>query len=309
MKLHPNARTNPYSRRLAVRRVLREGWTQARAAEAAGVSVRTIAKWIRRFRAEGAPGLLDRSSAPRRSPNRTPGRLVRRIEQLRWRRWTAERIAEALRMAISTVSAILKRLGLGRFSDLDPKPPAPVRYERSTPGELIHIDTKKLARIGQIGHRIHGDRTRMSRGIGYEFAHVCVDDATRLAYVEILDNERMESSLPFLRRAAAWFKRRGAPVQQVMTDNAPAYNSKAHAALCNELGIQHIQTRPYRPQTNGKVERFIRTLQNEWAYARPYRTSAWRARALATWLHQYNYSRPHRGLGRSTPIERLRALR
>lgn len=308
MKLHPNAKTTPYSRRLAVRRVLRQAWTQAEAAEAVGVSVRTVAKWIDRYRSEGARGLLDRSSAPRRSPHKTPHRIVRRIEQLRRRRWTAERIAGVLRMAISTVSGILKRIGLGRLRALEPKVD-PQRYERSRPGELLHIDTKKLGRIDGVGHRIHGDRTRRARGVGWEFVHVCVDDATRLAYVEVLPNERVESVLPFLRRAVAWFKRWGVTVEELMTDNGPAYLSKDHAELCQELGIRHLRTRPYTPRTNGKAERFIGTMLREWAYAKPYRSSHRRRAALRPWLRRYNHSRPHRGLGRSTPAQRLRALR
>ncbi|NNF42143.1 MAG: IS481 family transposase [Phycisphaerales bacterium] len=308
MKLHSNAKTTPYSRRLVVHRVLRKGWTQAEAAEAAGVSVRTVAKWIDRYRSEGTAGLLDRSSAPQRSPHRTSSRIVRRIESLRRRRWTAERIAGVLRMALSTVSSILKRIGLGRLRDLEPKED-PQRYERSRPGELLHIDTKKLGRIGRVGHRINRDRTTRSRGIGWEFAHVCVDDATRLAYVEVLPDERRESALAFLRRAVAWFKRKGLMIDQVMTDNGSAYISRDHADLCNELGIRHLRTRPYTPQTNGKAERFIQTLQREWAYAKPYRSSSLRQRALAPWIRQYNHSRPHRGLARSTPAQRLRDLR
>jgi len=308
MKLHPNAKTTPYSRRLVVRRVLRQGWTQAEAAEAAGVSVRTVAKWIERYRSEGSGGLLDRSSAPQRSPHRTPRGVVRRIEHLRRRRWTAERIAAALRMASSTVSGILKRIGLGRLRNLEPKED-PQRYERSRPGELLHIDTKKLGRIGRVGHRINRDRRTRSRGIGWEFAHVCIDDATRLAYVEVLPDERRESALAFLRRAVAWFRRKRIEVDQVMTDNGSAYISRDHADLCEQLGIRHLRTRPYRPQTNGKAERFIQTLQRDWAYAKPYRSSLIRQKALAPWIHQYNYSRPHRGLDRSTPNQRLRDLR
>jgi len=308
MKLHPNAKTTPRSRALVVRRVQHEGWTQTDAAEAAGVSVRTVAKWIGRFRADGDAGLLDRSSAPRRSPHRTPPRLVRRIEQLRRRRWTAERIATVLRMAISTVSGILKRIGLGRLRDLEPKV-EPIRYERSRPGELLHIDTKKLGRIDGVGHRMHGDRSRRARGVGWEFAHVCIDDATRLAYVEILPDERATSAVGFLRRAVAWFRRKNVCVEQLMTDNGPAYLSRDHAELCQTLGIRHLRTRPYTPRTNGKAERFIGTMLREWAYLKPYRSSRLRQQALAPWLRQYNNSRPHRGIGRSTPAQRLRDLR
>ena len=308
MKLHPNAKTTPHTRQLMVRRVRRQGWTAVEAAEAAGVSVRTVFKWLARFRDEGRHGLRDRRSTPHRSPARTRESLVRRIESLRRRRFTAERIADRLRMALSTVSAVLKRIGLGRLSALDPKP-IPVRYERERPGELLHVDTKKLARIGGVGHRIHGDRSRKTCGLGYEFAHVCIDDATRLAYVELLPDERIESAIPFLRRAVAWFRRKGVIVERVMTDNGPAYLSHCHAQACDELGLRHLRTKPYTPRTNGKAERFIQTMLREWAYNRPYRTSRFRRDALAPWLRQYNYSRPHRGLGRSTPAQRLRALR
>lgn len=308
MKLHANAKTTPRGRSLLVRRVLHHGWTRAEAADAAGVSLRTVDKWLGRFRARGLEGLLDRSSAPRRSPNRTRDPLVRRIRQLRIRRWTAERIARAIGMALSTVSAVLKRIGLGRLACLDPKP-VPLRYEYARPGGLLHVDTKKLAKIGAIGHRIHGDRSRKVRGLGYEFAHVCVDDATRLAYVELLPDERTKSVLHFLRRAVAWFRRKGIDIERLMTDNGPAYRSSAHAELCAELGIRHIRTRPYTPRTNGKAERFIGTLIREWAYIRAYRSSPERARALPRWIREYNYLRPHRGLARSTPIARLRALR
>lgn len=308
MKLHANAKTTPHARSLLVERIHHLGWTHAEAADAAGVSVRTAFKWRRRYREEGADGLQDRTSKPRRSPNRTPPSTVRQIERHRRRRKTAEWIAGRLKIAISTVCVILKRLGLGRLRNLDPKPD-PCRYERSRPGELIHIDTKKLARITRVGHRIHGDRSRKARGCGYEFAHVCIDDATRMAYVEVLPDEKRESVVPFLKRAVAWFKRRGVIVEQLMTDNGPAYLSTRHAQLCSELGIKHIRTKPYCPQTNGKAERFIQTLQREWAYARPYRSSARRTAALRPWIKQYNYSRPHRGIARSTPAKRLRALR
>ena len=308
MKLHPNAKTTPYCRALIVRRVLRQAWTCPEVAESQGVSVRTVAKWVGRYREEGRAGLEDRSSAPNASPHRTRPARIRRIETLRRKRWTAERIAQALDMALSTVSGILKRLGLGRLRDLEPKLD-PQRYERSRPGELLHVDTKKFGRIRAVGHRIHGNRQVRSPGAGWEFAHVCIDDATRLAYVEMHHDERRESTLPFLRRAVAWFKRKGVQVDQVMTDNGSAYISRDHAELCDELGIRHLRTRPYRPQTNGKAERFIQTLQREWAYAKPYRNSRLREQALVSWLRQYNHTRPHRGIARSTPIERLRALR
>ncbi len=244
----------------------------------------------------------------RHSPNSTPYRLVRRIERLRRRRWTAERIAVALRMALSTVSNILKRLGLGRLRSLEPKVD-PQRYQRFRPGELLRIDTNKLGRIDRVGHRIHGDRARRGSGAGWEFVHFCIDDATRLAYVEVLPNEHSDAAVPFLRRASAWFKRKGVKVQQVMTDNGSAYISNDHAELCQELGIRHLRTKPYTPRTNGKAERFIGTMIREWAYVRPYRNSNRRRESLKPWIRQYNYKRPHRGLARSTPNQRLRALR
>jgi len=308
MKLHPNARTTPHTRRLIVHRVTRQGWTAVEAAEATGISVRTVFKWIARFRDEGYAGLRDRPSTPRRSPTRTRESVVRRIERLRRKRWTAESIADRLRMALSTVSAVLKRIGLGRLSNLDPKPD-PQRYERGAPGELLHIDTKKLARFRRAGHRIHGDRRDTKTGLGYEFVHVCIDDATRLAYAEVRPDERVGTALRFLRRAVRWFRRKGIDVQAVMTDNGNAYRSRAHAELCEELGIRHLRTRPYTPRTNGKAERFIQTIQRKWAYGRSYPNSAKRQEALAPWLRQYNHTRPHRGLARSTPAQRLRDLR
>lgn len=307
MKLHPNARTTPHSRALLVERV-RSGWTRAEAAEAADISVRTVDKWLRRFQQHGHAGLLDRSSRPHNSPTGTHQRIVRRIRQLRLKRWTGERIANQLGMAISTVHAVLRRLAMNRLRDLEPKP-APVRYERSVPGELIHIDTKKLGKIGRIGHRIHGDRTRATRGIGWEFVHVCVDDATRLAYVEVLPDERAESAVAFLKRAVRWLAKKKIVVQQIMTDNGPAYLSRHHADACQQLGIRHLRTRPYTPRTNGKAERFIGTMLREAIYAKAYANSNRRATALRSWLHEYNYSRPHRGLARQTPVQRLRQLR
>ncbi len=308
MKLHPNARTTPHSRSLIVTRVLHQGWARSEAAEAAGISLRTVDKWLGRFRQHGRSGLFDRPSIPHRSPKRTAAATVRRIEQLRTRRWTAEQIAQRLRMALSTVSAVLKRIGLGRLACIDPKP-APIRYEYAHPGGLLHVDTKKLARFRRPGHRIHGNRRDTKTGLGYEFAHVCVDDATRLAYVEVLSDERKDTVVQFLRRAVAWFGRKRIDVLRVMTDNGSAYRSRLHAELCQELGIRHIRTRPYTPRTNGKAERFIGTLSREWAYARSYRSSAHRTAALTDWIHKYNYRRPHRGLGRYTPQQRLEALR
>jgi transposase InsO family protein len=308
MRLHANARTCPHSRRLAIRRLEREGWTLARAAEAAGVSVRTISKWRRRYRAEGELGLLDRSSAPWRVPHRTSEERVQAIAALRRERLTGWEIAERLGMPASTVSTILSRIGLGRLSRLEPPEPAN-RYQRERPGELVHIDVKKLGRIGRPGHRVNGDRRTRSRGIGWEYVHVAVDDATRLAYVEVLENEKAVTAVGFLRRAVAHFGDYGIRVERVMTDNGPCYRSIAHALACRALGLRHLRTRPYRPRTNGKAERFIRTMLGRWAYAAIYQTSAQRCRALPAWLDFYNQRRPHSSLSRQAPIERLQSLR
>ena len=307
MRLHGNARTCPHSRRLAMRR-LEQGWTLRRAAEAAGVSVRTLSKWRCRYRAEGEPGLLDRSSAPSSIPHRTPEERVQVIALLRRQRLSAWQIAERLQMPLSTVSTILSRIGLGRLSRLEPAEPAN-RYQRERPGELVHIDVKKLGRIGRPGHRVNGDRRTRSRGIGWEYVHVAVDDATRLAYVEVLDNEQAVTAVGFLRRAVAHFGDHGIRIEGVMTDNGSAYVSIAHALACRALGLRHLRTRPYRPRTNGKAERFIRTMLGGWAYGAIYHTSAQRRRALPAWLAFYNQRRPHGSLSRQTPAERLHSLR
>lgn len=305
MRLHGNARTCVHSRRLIVERVLEEGWTVAAAAEAAGVSTRTAAKWLARYRSEGLAGLGDRSSAPRRVPRRTPAERVRVIELLRRLRMTAAEIAEALAMPLSTVSAVLKRIGLGKRSRLEPVEP-PNRYECTRPGELVHIDVKKLGRFTRPGHRVLGrGRGRYEEGAGYEYVHVCVDDFSRLAFVEVLDDERALSAVGFLRRAVAWFAARGVNVERVMTDNGSAYRSRVHQAACALLGIRHTRTRPHRPRTNGKAERFIKTLIDGWAYARIYTSSNERAQALPLWLNHYNYSRPHGSLGHRPPANRL----
>ena len=305
MKLHGNARTCLHGRRLLVERVLEQGWTLARAAEAAGVSVRTVSKWIARFRLEGVEGLLDRSSAPWSVPGRTPEARVAAIAALRRLRMTAAEIAEVLTMPLSTVSTVLNRIGLGRLSRLEPPEPAN-RYERRRPGELLHVDVKKLARIGRAGHRVHG--TRM-RGIGWEYVHVCVDDATRIAYVEVLGDEKAVTAAAFLRRAVAHYRACGIRVEQVMTDNGSAYVSIVHALACKTLRLKHLRTRPYRPRTNGKAERFIRTMLGGWAYGAIYGTSHERRAALPAWLDFYNRRRPHGSLGHQPPLQRLEALR
>jgi transposase InsO family protein len=308
MKLHGNARTCLHSRRLMVERVLEQGWTLARAAEAAGVSVRTVSKWLARFRAEGADGLFDRSSAPQLLPRRTPEERVELIVLLRRLRMTGAEIAETLRMPLSTVSAVLTRIGLGRRSRLEPPEPAN-RYERKRPGELLHIDVKKLVKIAGAGHRVTGDRRRQAKGIGWEYVHVCVDDATRLAYVEVLPDEKATTATGFLRRAVAHYRAHGIRVERVLTDNGPCYRGVVHALACKALRIKHLRTRPYRPRTNGKAERFIRTLIGGWAYGAIYATSQERRLALPGWLDFYNRRRPHGSLGHQPPLQRLEALK
>jgi transposase InsO family protein len=306
MKVHANARTCPNSRRLLVDRIEEQGWSLTKAAEAAGVSDRTARKWLARWRAEGERGLRDRSSAPKRTPHRTPARIVALIERLRRLEMTAAEIAEVLELALSTVSVWLRRLGLGKRSRLRPPEP-PNRYERSRPGELVHVDVKRLGRFKAAGKRMV-TRRHSSRSYGWECCHVMVDDATRLAYVEVLADERGETTVAFLRRAAAWFAERGVRVERVMTDNGSPYVSTVHAIACRELGLRHLRTRPYRPRTNGKAERFIQTLLREWAYGRLYRSSNERRSQLGSWLERYNYRRKHGSLGHRPPAARLSEL-
>jgi transposase InsO family protein len=308
MKLHANAPFGPKGRLTMVRRVIEQGWSFTEAAEAAGVSERTACKWVGRFRAEGEAGLVDRSSEPRSVPNRTSEDRVAAIAALRRLRMTGPEIAECLGMALSTVSAVLRRIGLGKLSRLEPPEP-PNRYERKRAGELIHIDVKKLVRIERgAGHRVTGKRTSHAEGAGWEFVHVCVDDATRLAYVEVLSNERATTAIGFLRRAVAFYAAHGIAVQGLMTDNGNAYRSTAHALACRALGIRHIRTRPYRPRTNGKAERFIRTILGGWAYGAIYRDSKERTAALSAWLDFYNWRRPHGSLSHKPPGDRLAEL-
>jgi transposase InsO family protein len=312
MKLHANARTCPHSRRLAVERVEVQGWTLAAAAEAAGVSVRTVSKWRRRYRAEGEQGLWDRSSAPSLVPRRTGEVPIALIATLRRLRMTGAEIAEALSMPASTVSGILTRIGLGKLSRLEPLEP-PNRYEKQRPGELVHVDVKKLGKIARAGHRVTGrvsggGHHRRVYGLGWEYVHVCVDDATRLVYVEVLDDEKAVTAVGFLRRAIAHFAAYGIRVERLMTDNGSAYRATIHALACKTLRIKHLRTRPYRPRTNGKAERFIRTLLAGWAYGAIYRDSNERHRALPGWIDYYTRRRPHRSLSRQTPLERLHTL-
>ena len=309
MRLHPNARSCPHTRALLIQRVVREGWTVREAAEAAGLSVRTAHKWLSRFRSEGLAGLADRRSVAHRLRHRMPAARIERIRALRHRRFTAWQIAQRLRMALSTVCAALKRLGLGKLSGLEPKPPVQ-RYERARPGELVHVDIKLLGRIaGRIGHRITGDRRGQVRGAGWEYVHVAVDDTSRLAYVEVLPDQKGLTAVGFFERARRWFAKRRIAIERVMTDNGSAYISRRFRQACKRLGIRHLRTKPYRPETNGKAERFIQTLVRGWAYRRPYRTSNQRTKALPKWLRYYNDERPHRALGMVSPMARVRSAR
>lgn len=308
MNIHSSARFTPVGRALLVRRVTQEGWPVGEAAEAAGVSPRTAYKWLSRFEVEGPEGLLDRSSRPRSSPTQISAEWQKLVVEFRRLRMTGASIAAKLRIPRSTVARILKRHGLERLAKLDP--PVPVqRYEKTRPGELIHLDIKKLGRVNGIGHRITGDRAShvKTRGSGWEFVHVCIDDFTRLAYVEVLEDELGVTAAAFLQRAADWFAAQGVTVERVMTDNGACYKSLAFAAALAELGAKHSRTRPYTPRTNGKAERFIQTLMREWAYARPFTSSYRRRAALPSWLRRYNERRPHAGIGGASPITRLRS--
>jgi transposase InsO family protein len=307
VRVHRNAKTTPKGRALLIERVMAGGWTMQQAATACGVSVRTGYKWLARFRVEGPAGLGDRPSAPHRCPHRTRARLEQWIVGLRARRLSSPVIAYRTGIPRATVGNVLRRHGLGRLPPL--AAPGPVRrYERARPGELVHIDTKALGRIAGVGHRIHGDRRTRVRGIGWEHVHVCIDDASRLAYVETRATNQQHDAIGFLERALAWFAARGVRVESVMSDNGSAYQARAFAAACARLGLRHLRTRPYTPRTNGKAERFIQTLLREWAYARAYATSARRRRALRPWLRYYNHRRPHTALRGRAPITRLQEV-
>lgn len=305
MNIHKGARSCAASRLLLVRRVLEEGWSVAEAAEAAGLSTRSGFKWLRRFRDEGEAGLVDRTSRPRRSRQTCPDRVALVVE-LRHCRMSAPQIAERLKMPRSTVSRVLRRAGVGKLRALLPKEPVR-RYEKTRPGELVHLDVKKLGRFERPGHRVTGRREGQSasRGVGWEFVHVCVDDYTRLAYVEVLDDERGHTAAGFLERAAAWFRRHGVRIEKVLTDNGSCYRSHAFAAACKRLSARRSFTRAYRPQTNGKAERFIQTMLREWAYRRPYRSHRERKKILPLWLRRYNFHRAHGSLDRKPPSSRL----
>jgi transposase-like protein len=319
MRLHANAALSLTQRRRMVLRVIEQGWTIKAAAAAAETSSKTCGKWVSRYRAQRESGLLDHSSAPEHVANRTDERRIETIAALRRLRFTGPEIAECLGMALSTVSGILTRIGMGRLGRLGLEPAE--RYERERPGELIHIDVKKLGRIqGGAGKRVTGGvkrnprRTRLDgsgitrKVIGWDYVHVAVDDATRLAYAEVLPDEKAATAIAFLGRALAFYARHGITVERVMTDNGSAYRSAIHALACRALGIRHLRTRAYRPQTNGKAERFIRTMLGGWAYGAIYRDSRERTAALDGWLFTYNHHRRHRSIGRQPPITRLNNL-
>ena len=319
MNLHANAALSWTGRRRLCELVVVEGWTVTAAAAASGVSVRCACKWVGRYRREGLAGLGDRSSAPRRVANRTAAERVEAIVKLRRLRFTAAEIAETLGMALSTVSGILTRIGMGKLGRLGLEPA--VRYERSRPGELVHIDVKKLGRIkGGPGWRVRGrahrpytsrfmDLNGKRRGsVGYEYVHIAVDDYSRLAYAEVLADEKASSAIAFLRRASDFYRAHGITIERVLTDNGSAYRAAMHALACRQLGIKHLRTRPYRPQTNGKAERFIRTMLAGWAYGAIYGTSQERTRALDGWLWHYNHRRRHSALGHQPPVSRTNVL-
>jgi transposase InsO family protein len=303
MDYHQNARLTVHSREQMARKVVVEGLTLKRAAGRSNVSEKTAAKWVRRYRDAGSSGLGDRSSRPRRLRQPTPPELVARVEALRRERWTGARIAGQTGLSRATVSRILRRLKLSRVRDLDAKLPIQ-RYEHARPGDLLHLDIKKLVKIAQPSHRVTGDRRDTVRGIGTEAVHVAIDDHSRIAFSAIYPDETAASTVSFLHAALAYYARLGIRFKAVLTDNGSAYRSHAFAAACRALGLKHRRTRPYTPRTNGKAERFIQTALREWAYARTYQNSNERSQELHPWLHQYNWHRPHASLGLSPPISR-----
>jgi transposase InsO family protein len=314
MKLHANARLSVKGRGLLVERVVSAGWSVTEAAAAAGVSDRSARKWLARWRAEGPQGLVDRSSAPATVANRTDERAIAVIAALRRIRFTGPEIAELLGRPVSTVSGILRRIGMGKLGRLGLEPTR--RYERQRPGELVHIDVKKLGRIKRgAGHRVTGrphytprltDAAGRRRGTtGWDYVHIAIDDATRLAYAEVLGDEKATTAIAFLKRARAFFASYGITVERVLTDNGSPYISTIHAIACRTMGLRHLRTRPRRPQTNGKAERFIRTLLAGWAYGAIYASTAERTAALDGWLFRYNHHRNHSAIGRKPPIARL----
>jgi len=310
MDTHENARLTPKGREEMVRAVVQGGLSKAAAARKFNTTPKTVAKWVGRFHTEGADGLRDRSSKPLSSPSQTPLATCAAVEALRRQRYTGSQIAFALAISPATVSRILHRLGLNRLSALEPAEPVR-RYEREHPGELIHIDIKKLGKFNDIGHRITGDRRGQSNarargeGPGWEYVHVCIDDHSRIAFAKIMPNEKKGSAIAFLRAALAYYASLGIKVERVMSDNGSCYKSFAFRTTCKRLGLRHIRTKPYTPKTNGKVERFIQTSLREWAYAKAYENSRQRKDQLPTWLHRYNWHRPHAGIDDRTPISRL----
>jgi transposase InsO family protein len=306
MDMHKNARLTPKGREEMVRAVVDSGLTKAAAARRFNTTPKTVAKWIDRFRAEGVDGLHDRSSRPLSSPIQTPPTICAAVEALRRQRRTSKQIAAELAVSPATVSRILRRLGLNRLSALEPAEPVR-RYEREKPGELLHIDIKKLGKFSQIGHRITGDRRGQSnnRGVGWEYVHVCIDDHSRIAFAKVMPSEKKRSATAFLRAALTYYESLGIKVERVMTDNGSCYKSFAFRRACKRLGLRHIRTKPYTPKTNGKAERFIQTSLREWAYAYAYENSRQRRDRLPYWLHRYNWHRPHAGIDDKTPISRL----
>ena len=305
MDTHKNARLTPKGREDMVRAVVDRGLTRAAVARQFNTTSKTVAKWVERFRAHGVDGLRDRSSRPLSSPSQTPLATCAVVEALRRQRHTGKQIAAELRLSSATVSRILKRLGLNRLSSLEPAAPA-LRYERERPGELIHIDIKKLGRFDRPGHRVIGDRRGCRNAhAGWEFVHVAIDDHSRIAFAKVMANEKARSATAFLRAAAAYYASLGIKLERVMTDNGSCYKSFAFRRACKRLGLRHIRTRPYTPKTNGKAERFIQSSLREWAYAQAYDHSRQRRQQLPAWLHRYNWHRPHAGIGDKTPISRL----
>jgi transposase InsO family protein len=311
MNIHKNARLTLLRREEMALAVIAGGLSKAYAARLYGVSAKVVARWVERYEAEGRAGMVDRSSRPGHMPRATEATTVERIVALRRDRFTGKHIANQVGVSPATVSRVLNRAGLSRLKDLEPAAPV-VRYERDTPGELIHLDIKKLGRFHKIGHRITGDRTgqstdRTSRkgGAGWEFVHICIDDASRIAFSQILPDEKQESAVAFLKAAIAYYASLGVTVSRVMTDNGGCYKSRSFRAACNLLGLKHIRTRPYTPKTNGKAERFIQTALREWAYAKAYPSSDHRGAELPVWLHRYNWHRPHGSLKSKPPISRL----
>ena len=306
MDTHKNAPLTPKGREMMVRAVLDGGLSKAAAARQFNTTPKTVAKWVERFEAEGVEGLRDRSSRPLSSPSQATPAVCATVEALRRQRHTGQQIAAEVGVSAATISRILKRLGLNRLSALEPAEPVR-RYERAAPGEIIHIDIKKLGKFNRIGHRITGDRIGQSntRGVGWEYLHLAIDDHSRLAYSEILPDEKRASCLRFLFNALRFFQGVGVKVERVMTDNGSSFRSLRYAKAMRRLRIRHLRTRPYTPKTNGKAERFVQTSLREWAYARAYATSNDRAAELPAWLHRYNWHRPHGSLGAKPPVSRL----